>query len=632
MKNKFLSIIASAAVAGSALVATSCADNLDLTNPDGYDAGNFWQSEANFTGNLVAMMNQWRGFDGNTLFYLGEFRTDYYWTIGGTDGSGLRNTFWPENAIDYTTPGITNFGGYYGLISNCNTFLYYDELRGDVMSQECRDYLLGMIYGMRAYCFFQIHKLYGSGPLRIKPDVLLGNYDEVALQMARCTAEEMLTQIKSDINESLAHFNAAGNYSNSLFTGNRGANFWRKVTTEMLAGEVYLWSGKVSTLDHKANPADVATAKTYFNNVLNNYGLSLMPTFNEALNGNKANNTEMIFSTYYSETETTTNWFNYIMYDVTTGGSPNNFWSCVEKDGTTWSTTANRLTYWYDPTSKTKERNQFYNQRMNGQQHQAVRNAYWYQFDQEDSRIKTLMPLYLIKNSEKGLDENGKPIEGAKALEYIPNFDFDDHILAGCYVWKYHGSLGVGGKMIGTNDMPYYRLAQVYLNLAEIANYEGNNNDVVKYINAIRKRAYGDNWDETKYGYTAGSFLENEVAILQESAKEFFQEGKRWWDLRRMTAVKGGTDKDHLIFRPEGCLGYGLDLAAHPNWYEITPNYDMLGRYTIETDVPVLDYATQKHLVLYPLDKNLLDGDKLLKQNPGYGAPKGQEGGAWIEN
>lgn len=611
MKNKLLSIIASAAVVGSALVATSCADDLDLSNPDGYDAGNFWRTEANFTGNIVALMNQWRGFDKNTLFYLGEFRTDYYWPYSGTDGSGLRETQWPLNTIDYTTPGITNFGGYYGIISNCNTFLYYDEQRGDVMSEKCREYLRGIIYGMRAYCYFQIHKLYGSGPLRIKPDVLLGNYDEVALQMARGTAEETLTQIKNDITASLNHFNAAGDYSNTLFTGNRGANFWTKAATEMLAGEVYLWSGKVSTLDHKANPADVATAKTYFTNVLKNYGFSLVPNYNDVFNGNKTNNTEMILSSYYSETELTTNWFNYIMYDIQTGGSPNNFWSCVERDGTTWTTTANRLTYWYDATSNTKERNTFYNERMQGQQHQAVRNAFWYQFDKEDSRIKILMPIYLIKPEEE-------------ELEYIPNFDADDHIMAGCYVWKYHGTMGTAGRMIGTNDMPYYRLAQVYLNLAEIANYEGANSDVEKYINAIRERAYGSNWDAARFGYKAGSFLENEVAILQESAKEFFQEGKRWWDLRRMTAVKDGQDSDHLIFRPEGCLGYGLDLTSHLDWYEVTANYDQLGMYTIETNTPVLDYSTQKHLVLYPLDRNLLDGDKLLKQNPGYAAPDGQ--------
>lgn len=73
-------------------------------------------------------------------------------------------------------------------------------------------------------------------------------------------------------------------------------------------------------------------------------------------------------------------------------------------------------------------------------------------------------------------------------------------------------------------------------------------------------------------------------------------------------------------------MGYGLTVG--PNMYEVTANYDQLGQYTIETNTPVLDYATQKHLVLYPLDRTLLDGDKLLRQNPGYDAPKGQ---AWGE-
>lgn len=622
MKNKFLSIIASAAVTGGALFATSCADELDLSNPDGYDANNFWRSEANFTGNLVALMNQWRGFDTSILMYAGELRTDYYVSTatGGMDGSGLTYSQWPQNAIDFTNPGFSNYMGLYGMISNCNTFLYYDEERGDVMSAECREYLRGMIYGMRAYCYFQIHKMYGSGPLRIKPDVLLGNYDEVALEMPRATAEETLNQIKSDINASLEHFNAAGNYKNSLYTGSRGVNFWTKAATEMLAGEVYLWSGKVSTLDHQANPADIATAKTYFNNVLNNYGFQLMPTYNDVINGNKSNNTEVIFATYYAKGEATTDWFNSITYDKTTGFSRDNFWSCVEKDGTTWSTTANRLAYWQDPSTGEKTTNTFYNEKIPGQQRQAIKNAFWYQFDKEDSRIKYLQPIYMLTEEER----EGK-------VQRIENFDFDAHYLAGCYVWKYHGTMGDGGNYIGTNDMPYYRLAQVYLNLAEIANYEGDNATVVAYINKIRERAYGSNWDVTKYGYTAGSFLENEVAILQESAKEFFQEGKRWWDLRRMTAVKGGTDRDHLLFRSEGCIGHGLTVTDR--MYECAANEDLFPSVgLVRTDVPVLNYDTQKHLVLYPLDKTLLDHDKQLKQNPGYDAPVGQEGGSWIEH
>lgn len=614
---KIKSIIASAAIVGGALCVTSCADDLNLSNPDGYDAGNFWRSEANFTGNLVALMNQWRAnYDQMTLFTAGELRTDYYFPFYGTDGSALRNTWVTLNQFDATNTQFTNFANIFGMISNCNTFIYYDEERGDILDDNCRNYLLGMIYGMRAWCFFQLHKMYGTAPLRTSPDVILGNYDEVALRMPRSTAEELLNQVKSDVETSLQHFTAAGSYTNSLYTGNRGVNYWTKAASEMLAGEVYLWSGKVSTLDHKAGgAADVAKAKTYFQNVVNNYNFSLMPTFDDAIN-TKTNNTEVIFSTYYAKTEATTDWFNYITYDVNTGGSPNNFWSAVGPDGTTWSTQASRLTRYYNIATGANDRTEFFNTRMQGQQHYAVRNAYYRQFDREDSRIYTFQPIYLIK-----------PEEEEEGVLYVENFNPDDYILAGCYMWKYHGSMGDAGKMIGTNDMIYYRLPLAYMYLAEIANYEGDNGTVEFYINKIRERAYGDNWDANKFGFTAGSFLDNEVAILQEKAKEFFQEGQRWWDLRRMTAVKDGSDKDHLVFRPEGCIGYGLDLAAHPDWYEITPSYDNIGRYLIETNTPLLDYATQKHVVLWPINKSTLDADDALTQTPGY-----SDNIPWIEN
>src|SRR5690625_8039766 len=70
-------------------------------------------------------------------------------------------------------------------------------------------------------------------------------------------------------------------------------------------------------------------------------------------------------------------------------------------------------------------------------------------------------------------------------------------------------------------------------------------------MNLVRARAYGDAWDEAEYGYVAGDFTQNELAILHEKDKEFVQEGQRWWDVRRMTLTKGGTP---LVFTAEGSL------------------------------------------------------------------------------
>lgn len=630
MKRIYKHILASMAVVAGAAGFQSC--DLDLSNPDSFDAGNFWQTQAQFEGNLVALMNQWRtNYDTNTL-QASELRTDYYWPIQGIDGSGLRNLYITLNQIDYTQPQFSNYGQLYGMISNCNTFLYYDKMRGEnVMSADCRNYLLGMIYGMRAWCFFQIHKYWGTGPLRIEADVVAGNYNEVELQMPQASVTDFVNQIKSDIDTSLRYFEAAGNYTYPFAT--LKYYFWTKAATEMLAGEYYLWTGKVSTADFKAQPANVSTAKNYFTNVINNYGFALCPTFNDAINGPKASNTEVIFASYYSVTEANTNWFNYITYDPTTGGSPNNYWQAVEQDGTTWSNNLQRLTYYTDPLTGVKSRNAFYLTRMTGQQHQQVRNAYYYQFDREDSRIYQLQPVYQFTEEERALiDEYGT--NDPRAPQYVLNFNPEDYILAACYVWKYHGQLNTSGsQMIGTNDMVYYRLPQALLGLAECENYLGNSPAVATLVNQVRARAYGENWDEQKFGYKAGSFVENEVAILQEKTKEYFQEGQRWWDLRRMTITPNGTDKDHLIFQPEGCIGYGLDakLAEHPTWGEIRPTDNPF--VPIETMEPVLDYATQMHLVLWPLNKDLMESDPSLKQTWGFTYPaETNREQPWIQN
>ncbi len=615
MKPKYLSIIAGVAFAGLAMGVSSCSDDLNLSNPNNYDAGNFWQTEANFTGNVTAIMNQWRStLDVLVMQNAGELRTDYYWPNGSLDGTALREQEVIRNQYSEAIPQFSNYGNIYGIISNCNTFLYYADLRGEeALSPECLNYLKGMIYGMRAYCNFQIHKMWGTGPIRDDSEVIQGNYDEVALRKPQATPEDFLANIKKDIDLSLQHFSAGASYNNTDFKANGGQIYWSKAATEMLAGEVYLWSGKVTTGNHTANPADVTTAKTYFQNVANNYGYSLMPNYLDAVNVNGASNKERIFGTYYSMTEATTNWFNYIMYDPVVGGTIGNYWQCVAEDGITPATTASRCTYAYNPGENNVtvfgNRTTFFMQRMSGQNQKQSRNAFYYQFDKEDTRTQIFMPIYMVNEDEA---ENN--------IRNIEVFDFDTHHLAGCFISKYRGELNTGtNTMVGSNYMTYYRLALVYTYLAEIANYEGNNGDVEHYINLIRERAYGDNWDAATYGYKAGSFADNEIAILQEKTKEFFQEGQRWWDLRRLTAVKGGTDADHLVFRPEGCIGYGLDLASHPDWYEIRNNgWEKEQWPAIETNKPVLDYAEQAHMVLWPLNQALLAGDPDLKQTPGY--------------
>lgn len=636
MKYKIKTIVASAVLISGAWLFQSC--NLDEANPNSYDATGFWTKPSDFEGNLVAIMQQIRGnYDQNIMFNAGELRTDYYYPTVSIDGSALNNDNIVRNQITTANPQFTNYMNIYGLISNCNTYIYYDEQRGSLLDADMRNYLLGMIYGIRAWGFFQIHKMYGTGPLRVEADVILGNYDPTTLYMTQAPVEEFLAQIKSDISTSLNYFNSAGSGIPSMYnTAPHGYYYWTKAATEMLAGEVYLWSGKVSTGNHVANPQDVTTAQQYFQNVYNNYGYQLASTYDNAINGPKASNNEVILATYYDVNEATSNWFNYIMYDYITGATPDKYWCPVGQDGTTPSTTAQRFSYYTDPETGAKERNGFYSTKITGQQRYCISNALWYQMDADDQRRLILMPLYefTMEDYKKYTD----PEQGSNSFaQYIENFNADDYYLGSCFVWKYHGSVGTDGtRFVGSNNMMYYRLASTILYLAECANYAGNDADVVKYINEIRQRAYGDAWDESAYGYKAGNFTDNETAILQERAKEFLQEGDRWWSLRRMTTVKGGNDRDHMIFQPNGVLGYGLDaqLAAHPMWGEVRVYASAeKGEFNpVNTTTPVLDYSTQMHLVLWPLDNNLMGSDPALMQTPGYTYTEQDRVQPWIEH
>lgn len=614
MKFKYSKYLVGAVLAISA---TSCTDILDQPNLNGFSASNFWQTESNFTGNVTALMNQWRGFDQMTLMNAGELRTDIYWYLGGVDGTSPSDSYVILNNLTADDAQFSNYGGYYGLISNCNTYLYYDNLRGEVVEPKLREYMKGMIYGMRAYCNFQIHKMYGTGPIRDDAKVIEGVYNDKDLVKKQATVEEFLNNIKLDIKRSIESFEKAGNATTyGVFNSSGGNLYWNPMVTQMLAGEVYLWSGKVSTVGvndkgHIANPADVAVAKTHFLNVLNSGKYSLYDDYFTAINTNNGNK-ERIFGTYYGQGEASTNWYNYIMYDKGVGKSIGVFWTCYEDDGVTPSPNASRLTYKYVPGEENVKTqgglNTYQLQRMPGQNRYQSCNALYYTYNDDDTRKAMFMPLYRMTAEES-----------TNKIMNIKDFDKSAHTMAATYVRKYKGMLdNASNTYQGWTYMTYYRLPLVYTYLAEIANYEGNNADVAKYMNYIIKRAYGDKWDEAKYGFKTGSFAENEVGILQEKTREFFQEGQRWWDLRRMTLVKGGQESDHLIFNKEGSLSWGLDAASHPEWVEITPNGVEVGTYKIRDAAPLLDYATQKHRVLWPINKALIDSEKELLQTPGY--------------
>ncbi|BEG99498.1 RagB/SusD family nutrient uptake outer membrane protein [Bacteroides sedimenti] len=176
-------------------------------------------------------------------------------------------------------------------------------------------------------------------------------------------------------------------------------------------------------------------------------------------------------------------------------------------------------------------------------------------------------------------------------------FDFynKDKSLKGVIWIKSLGYVNSSNVRIYCGDQVVYRYADALLLMAEVQNMKDG--DVAKYINQVRARAYNSKWDPAVYGYTNSDFKTNELAILHERDLEFVNEGTRWFDVCRMKDAKNGKP---LAFSSE---------AAYKG-------------------KPILDYTTEKHKLLWPIDITTLNSDPTLKQTPGY-TDLGQETENW---
>ena len=523
-----------AATLFAALTCASCGDLLDLGPIDYYGSESYWKTEANFDSYIDGLHKNMRDQSWTHTIVIGEMRGGAYRTGTGSDGSSLDYQEIIDQNFDNDHTGLSSFGNYYGRITNVNLFIARLEA-SDVVSAAKKETYLGIAYGLRAFYYFDLYRTYGNVPLRLDVAVIDGELDPVNLYMGRNPASEVLAQIKSDLKSSLDHFGATNNFP-------YGKSYWSKAATEALAAEVYLWSAKVSVLDQKAGGAsDIAQAKTYLKNLESNYGLALQNDFSSIFSTKK--NGEVIFSIHFGEGEATNALSNYTYMSDGRGETMNRQ---LKEDGTIFGDELKLNTA--------------------GIQRCQYLDNMFLSYDREDSRRDATF----IASYDKTVFENTGVMQ-----------------IFGTNVRKNIGYQNAAGVHQFEGDFIYYRLAWVYLSLAEVANYEGNGTDVAKYINLVRKRAYGANWTPD-YEYTAGSFTQNELAILAEKDKELIQEGQRWFDVCRMTLTKDGK---HLVFCPEG-----------------NPAND--GTSVLK--------ESEAYKVLWPLDKTILGNDPELTQTQGY--------------
>ena len=314
--------------------------------------------------------------------------------------------------------------------------------------------------------------------------------------------------------------------TNTTINGNKSQ--WSLDASLMLKGEVYLWSGKVATDDQKpaANNADIQTAKTA---LLSITGFSLLPNFKNVI-PQKGNN-EIIFALRFADGEAS-NWANLFLYQD-----------------------AVFINQVYGRNGKLIS-NDTLNLKSTGLQRHEYKNEFWQSYDSTDTRRDVTFLEYYNKSGQ----------------------------LIGSVMKKFIGIINSTNNRVYVDDIPVFRYAETLLMLAECENMLGN--DPSPYINQIRQRAYGANWDPAKYGYTNQGFAQNELAILHEYDKEFVGEGQRWFDVYRMHDAGGNS----------------LAFSSSANYPATSP----------------ILQSSESYMLLWPIDVNTLNGNPLLVQNPGY--------------
>lgn len=508
-----------------AIIVFSC-NSLELSPEDFYGSNNFWNNEAQVNGFVYGIHKQMR--DSHlTFFLLGEAR-------GGLQKNGTSST---ATSLDYSSPikdqdftkdktGLSAWAGFYGKLLNVNLAIDKVENECDFLSTENRSYYLGQLYGIRAFYYFWLYRTYGGVPLVQEVKVLNGVTTAEPLYLERSSPKTTLDFIKSDIIKSEQLF-----ASNTAIKDNKST--WSKYATLMLKAEIYLWSAKVKTGDQSPASGDLAIAETALNEVKGKF--SLLPKFSDVFSSAKKGNGEIIFALRYLDNEATNFAGNFAYSD--------NVFIGVK----------------YDKNLKIMK--DTLNLKGNG----ILRNEYIFPLFEntgnEDSR-KTASFLDFYDKSAQGTPVNG-----------------------GLVLRKFTGTINSTGNRVYIDDLPVYRYADVLLMLAEIENKKGG--DPSQYINDIRKRAYGTNYNEQIHGYSNKGFAANELAILAERDKEFVWECKRWFDMIRMQDASGNP----LVF--SNTVPFG-------------------------SRIPLLNGVTEAHKVLWPVDITTLNNDPKLEQTPGY--------------
>lgn len=179
----------------AAIVAASCGDMLDLAPIDNYGSTSYWKTEAQVSAYIDGLHKQLRDKAGQHVITFGELRGGHYKDGASADGLAISSGEIRLQNLSKETPGVSKFGDIYGCITNINLFIAR-VTDANFIPEAKKNYYLGQAYGLRAFYYFDLYRVYGGVPIRLGVEVIDGVLDPVKLYLQRSQPSEVMSQIK----------------------------------------------------------------------------------------------------------------------------------------------------------------------------------------------------------------------------------------------------------------------------------------------------------------------------------------------------------------------------------------------------------------------------------------------------
>ncbi|RYU96029.1 RagB/SusD family nutrient uptake outer membrane protein [Emticicia agri] len=494
------------------LTTQSCKDLLDEKVVSGI--GNDYMNTAKgFEDAVKSAYSSLRYFYGSQQgLTLTEYGTDIYAT--GADGGYKGFHFYDtqmQPTVDYL---INTWDELYRGINTCNAVI--ERAPKAAVSDAIKKLRVAEAKFLRAHYYYILFMQWGGVDLRLT-ETLSPTKDT-----KRASDAEMYNAIIADLNEAVANLEAKGHSS----------DYGRatKASAEALLAKVYL------TKAYSAQKAadDFTKAAALCNNVINNYGFKLLDDFAQVHDENNQQNSEVVFAVQYTSdplTNLTNNTgavnggnnlhlFFGMQYDVQPGMKRDVFYGRPFKRLRPTSYLLN--TVFADRTNDSRYKKTFRDTWLSNNPG-ANLNA---SFDNSKTKLTFAAgdTAIFIPGYEMSLEERAK-----KKYQVLVPSRYDEALFP--TLTKFFDTKRPDLTYeAGSRDFFVFRLADIYLMLAEAQLKAGNIADATKAFNMVRYRA---GWPGKKDAMLITEAQMNFEMIIEERARELAGEQMRWVDLKR---------------------------------------------------------------------------------------------------